>query len=311
MLGTSVRGRVAAHMSEYTTKMRTNPRWAMMFLFSRIQAARRIERMVTGCLPKAAASAVKSCLDTIDPNSAVKDLVQSGMHRPLVLPPVMIEEILEFSNTHLCYSRDNQADGFLPEDYLAVNKHRSTDLLSAYYYEQVADCPAISRLRDDPGLRIIADAYLGEEALATRVRLWWSFPAQRVTDADLHAASQDRFHFDVDGWRVLKFFFYLTPTDEDAGAHRCIVGSHHQRGLRHQFSLVSGHSTKELEKFYNPEQFVTLVGDAGFGFAEDPFSFHTGSVCRSRPRLMLELSFCGTSCYTGSKPPQFGEPRRI
>jgi hypothetical protein len=36
---------------------------------------------------------------------------------------------------------------------------------------------------------------------------------------------------------------------------------------------------------------VTITGRAGTGFAEDPFIFHAGSLCRGRPRLVLELEF--------------------
>ena len=69
---------------------------------------------------------------------------------------------------------------------------------------------------EDPALRSIATAYLGQPALLIRTRLWWSFPAERVSDGDLHLAAQNHFHFDIDGWRTLKFFFYLTPTDDGA-----------------------------------------------------------------------------------------------
>ena len=37
------------------------------------------------------------------------------------------------------------------------------------------------------------------------------------------------------GWRTLKFFFYLTPTDEGARPHKYILGSHRRRKLKHQF----------------------------------------------------------------------------
>ena len=42
-------------------------------------------------------------------------------------------------------------------------------------------------------------------------------PGQRVSDADLHAAAQENYHFDLNAWRSLKFFFYLTATNEQGG----------------------------------------------------------------------------------------------
>jgi hypothetical protein len=136
---------------------------------------------------------------------------------------------------------------------------------------------------------------LGHDAVLIRTRLWWSFPAARVSDEDLHAAAQEKFHFDMNGWRTLKFFFYLTPTTERSGAHRSIIGSHRHRRLRHQFTVTLGRPTEELERLYGQDRFLTITGDAGTGFAEDPFVFHTGSLCRDQPRLILELEYAAAA----------------
>jgi hypothetical protein len=95
----------------------------------------------------------------------------------------------------------------------------------------------------------------------------------------------------MNGWRTLKFFFYLTATSQESGAHRCIVGSHRRRPLKQQFTLTVGRDIEELRDFYGQDRFLTITGEAGTGFAEDPFVFHTGSLCRDQPRLILELEF--------------------
>ncbi len=40
-----------------------------------------------------------------------------------------------------------------------------------------------------------------------------SFPTKSASDADLSRASF-KYHFDLDDWRMLKFFFYLSDVDE-------------------------------------------------------------------------------------------------
>lgn len=102
-----------------------------------------------------------------------------------------------------------------------------------------------------------------------------------MSDVDLHAASQDKYHFDMNGLRTLKFF-YLTPVTEADGPHRCIPGTHRRRPLRHQLSLTVGRPNDELERIYGTERFMTVTGDAGDGFAEDPYVFHIGSLCRDK-----------------------------
>lgn len=119
-----------------------------------------------------------------------------------------------------------------------MNAERAHDVIAAYYFEAVEDCAAISALRSDPALEAIAAAYLGCPTLASRVRMWWSFPANRVSDAALVDAAQEKFHFDMNGWRTLKFFFYLTPVTEADGPHLGILGSHNRRTLRQQLSLT-------------------------------------------------------------------------
>ena len=49
-----------------------------------------------------------------------------------------------------------------------------------------------------------------------------------------------------------------------------------------------GHSTTRT-------WFLTVTGEEGAGFTEDPFLFHTGSLCRKQPRLILELEYGPTS----------------
>jgi len=57
--------------------------------------------------------------------------------------------------------------------------------------------------------------------------------------------------------------------------------------------LTVGRPTAELERIYGKERFLTIIGDAGDAFAEDPYVFHTGSLCRDKPRLILEIEFGG------------------
>ncbi len=103
--------------------------------------------------------------------------------------------------------------------------------------------------------------------------------------------AQERFYFDMNGWRTLKFCFYLMPTDEDAGAHRCIPGSQRRRPIKQQLTLTVGRRTEELEQVHRKDGFLTITGDAATGFAEDPFVFHTGSLYYTNPRLILELDY--------------------
>lgn len=263
----------------------------MMFAFSRINAARRLERFISSADYKEPTAVSRTAFLGLDLQKVVSTLIEDGVYLGLQLPSAVIREIVDFAKEHPCFTKDAPRNGFLPGDYEKANATRERDILAAFYFETASQCPAVTALREDEALRSIASAYLGEPAILMRTRLWWSFPATRISDGDLHLAAQNRFHFDIDGWRTLKFFFYLTPTDEGAGPHQYIRASHRRRKLRHQLTPTTGRPTPQLKDFYAPDEFVTITGDAGFGFVEDPFVFHTGTLCQQRPRLMLEIGF--------------------
>ena len=301
----SLLDRVRARAPAYWPLMKEEPLWAVMFAFSRINAARRLERMISSANYKKPAKVTNTVLSGADPDKVVDTLIDDGVYLGLKLPATIVNEIREFADTHPCFTKDAPDVGFLPGDYKTANAARERDILAAFYFQTAEKCPAVMKLRDDETFYSIASAYLGQPAILMRTRLWWSFPATRISDGDLHLAAQNRFHFDIDGWRTLKFFFYLTPTDEGAGPHQFIRASHRRRKLKHQFTPTTGRPTPQLEEFYKPEEFITITGDAGFGFVEDPFVFHTGTLCRDTPRLMLEIGFGVSAANPAYKKPDF------
>lgn len=68
-------------------------------------------------------------------------------------------------------------------------------------------------------------------------------------------------------------------------------GSHKRRSLKHQLTLLVGHPADEVLKVCGDDSPVTLAGEAGLGFVEDPFGFHMGTVPSRTPRLMMEVGF--------------------
>jgi hypothetical protein len=285
--------------------MQKQPLWAVMFVFSRINAARRLERLISSAGYKKPQKAADTAFPGLDLQDVVTTLIKDGVYQGLKLPDATVEEINAFAAAHPCFTKQEPDKGFLPDTFRDVDKQRASDILAAFYFETVQACPAVMKLRHDEALHSIASAYLGQKAILMRTRLFWSFPAERISEGELYTAAQNRFHFDIDGWRTLKFFFYLTPADEGSGPHRYIRGSHRRRRLQDQFSAFTARPTPQLESYYPPDEFVTITGKSGFGFAEDPFVFHTGSVCRDRPRLMLEIGFGVSAANPAYQNPDF------
>ncbi len=62
--------------------------------------------------------------------------------------------------------------------------------------------------------------------------LWWSFPTAATPLEKLKAAQV--FHYDMDDYRFIKFFFYLTDVDLASGLYVCIRGNHINKKFCHQ-----------------------------------------------------------------------------
>ena len=119
-------------------------------------------------------------------------------------------------------------------------------------------------------------------------RLWWTFVADG-TLLDRRRFGQ-MFHYDLDNYRFVKIFFYLTNVDSTSAPHVCIKGSHRKKRLSYKL-FRRGYYDKELADYYGSDKLLELYGEAGFGFAQDTSCFHKGTTSNSRERVFLFLQF--------------------
>lgn len=287
--------RIFRRAPTYAKYIWERPGWAILIIFGRLHWARRVERFCRSTATIAPAARVdwpeSSLVSAPPPSDILAALRKDGICQNLQINKDAVKDISTFADRNPCSTREKDSISFFNPDFNEFNKKRDRDILSAYYFESVQQCHAIISLQNDPLLLSIAESYIGQKVNNIRCRLWWNFPATRYSDTDLHASAQNKFHFDLNDWRTLKFFFYINDVDEFSAPHRVILGSHRKKKLRHQYTILQGKDETELANFYEPDSFQTITGAAGSGFSEDPFVFHTGSVAISRARLVLELEY--------------------
>jgi hypothetical protein len=164
-------------------------------------------------------------------------------------------------------------------------------VLVAQYFNTEHSCEAIRRLCNDATIQTIATEYLATVPRLVGVDLWWTFPVE-ASEADRRRHAH-LFHRDVDDFRFLKFFFYLTDVGETDGPHVVVKGSHrrpiHSR-MRQRMSLRRL-TDAEVDERFGAGAVHVVLGDAGAGFAEDTFGVHKGTTPTSSPRLILQLQF--------------------
>ncbi len=291
-------GRMAARFPIYWANVRDNPQWLAMFVLGRLLPVRQaLWRLARQTEPR-------DCPTSIFVNSdaavGVEELRREGMHAGLQLPNALCRDILQFAQTTSCFANLSRELEFLPAEYEDAARRFDRPILTGHYFDRIESCPSVAQVRDDLLLHAIATGYLGHKSRVISTRLWWSFPASHASDADLRLASQEKLHFDLDDWRALKFFFYVTRVDHGGGPHVYVRRTHNRRVARHQLTLVVGHPNDDVLQTYGRENKATVLGGPGHGFAMDPFGFHMGTVVRNSPRLMLEVGF-GVSSVLGRR----------
>jgi len=281
--------RMAVRIPTYLADIRENPAWLPMFLLARTIPARKAH-WLTARRSNGAIGNLPTLFKDVDHASAVAALRSDGIFPNLTLPAAITSEIACFASVTPCFGNFDRKIEFHASDHHAAEQQWGRPILSGHHFERALDCPAVRAVQRDPVLSEIARCYLGAQARLITTRIWWSFPT-RAREADRSLASLDKYHFDLDDWRMLKFFFYLVDVDEGTGPHVYVRGSHNKRRIKHQLTLLVGHPAHEIVDFYGKESVTTLTGAAGFGFVEDPFGFHMGTVAKTKPRLMMEVGF--------------------
>jgi len=223
-------------------------------------------------------------------------LARDGYYSGLRLSQAQINTLLDFAYSHPCYA--NRDPGYK----IAVKSPNPDDLnigpgikYASYLHSQDL-CEVMQELKQDPVILAIAHQYLGRPPVFMHSDLLWSFP-RPVDDAEKLAAAQV-FHCDINDYRSLKFFFYLTDVSKHDGAHIYINGTHRRRCLRDQLlgQRLASKADQTIIQTYGENNIVTLTGPAGLGFVGDPYCIHRGgSLDGTTNRLLLQLEF---SLYT-------------
>jgi hypothetical protein len=181
--------------------------------------------------------------------------------------------------------------GFLPHDRQKAESILGKKILLAQYFNAQKNCPVINKIALDPLLNWIALNYIGCVPRYLGATLWWTYPVKAERSEQLKHAQF--FHRDIDDFKFLKFFFYLTDVEAGDGAHWLVSGSHkkapHVR-VKDRF-VTRRFEDGEIEDYYNKTDIIEVCGVKGLGFAEDTLSVHKAASPTRNPRLVLQLQF--------------------
>ena len=185
---------------------------------------------------------------------------------------------------------------------------------ACYRLSDIAATPHVIEIANDPALISLAEQYLGCVPTIYSLNIWWSRPAR-----DEGTRTTQSFHRDIDDYKFLSLFIYLSDVTMETGPHQYAIGTHTKEGLaKILVQSLNLRDTGELKKIQRsqefkkvlaslnrgqsdlaPEHAESIIGDnyksyigpAGTGLIISPAGFHKGLTPRSDSRLMLWVRY--------------------
>lgn len=259
-------------------------RFRTMNMLARFEPVRTIASWGSGTPRAGVRSDIFRDLDT---QSLYATLKRDGIATGIALPNDLRDELLAWSRETPAYGNICKDWGYRNGDREGAEKKAGTKFTVGHYFN-TSDCPAVRRLVNDPLIAEMARAYVGSRAKYLSTHMWWSY-ANDVSDADRNSYAQ-QYHFDLDDYRFMKFFFYLTDVDLESGPHTYMRGTHGAKKMEDLFPMRR-FTDEEVHSQWGAERELKVTGKAGEGFIVDTFGIHKGTPPRAHDRLVIELEW--------------------
>ncbi|MDC0222873.1 hypothetical protein OAK29_02005 [Gammaproteobacteria bacterium] len=206
---------------------------------------------------------------------------QSLLDDGIVINPIEIDKKL-LSNIRASLDGKMCHDPESPEHGYFKASEKPEGIKRAYYQcEDLGKIPGVLEIGNNSEILSYVSKYFGAVPIIDSVYAWWSFPSS-------DKALTQSYHRDIDTLHQLKFFIYLTDVDDDSGPHVYIKRS---KNINLETIKDKSHEDSEIQQIFPEEDKLTIIGESGFNFLGDMFSFHKGLVPKKKPRLLLQFLY--------------------
>ncbi|WP_299900421.1 hypothetical protein [uncultured Aquimarina sp.] len=208
----------------------------------------------------------------------INQLVENGHSDLISIGESKLEKIIDYANEIDYLDIDSKKPYKI--DYSSPTKPGKG---LWYSNDKVISCEQIEQIVYDKNNVEIARKYLGVEPKIKDVRMWWSFPKTENKSTSLYG-----FHYDIDAYKFLKLFIYITDVDSETGPHVIISNTHKRKTIFEKYNRRL--TDKMVEERFNKERIKVMTGKSGEGFFEDTFCYHKGTS-PLKPRLILQIEY--------------------
>lgn len=209
---------------------------------------------------------------------------------PGVLKPSWVGELVDYFSREECFDPYRSKLG----KFRAPGGAPKESHVAFFSNETVALAPHAFEIANHPDVLETVAGFLGAKPTITYMSSWWSLPA-----ADGTAEHAEKFHRDVDDWRFVKLFCYLTDVDDMSGPHMFVRGSHRVNKL----TKLRRFSEEEVESTFGSDKLVKFTGPAGTAFLETTAGVHRGIPVKTKHRLIFQVLYSLRPTIYGPKKP--------
>lgn len=242
---------------------------------------------------------------------------------PSILTPEKLGEIRSYFEANAVHKGPHvySFDG-MPKH---IEKAKQEFSMVGYRFDQVAHAPHLVDTFNDPRLVDMIEGYLGCVPTLYSINAWWSFPA-----SEPQLIHSQHFHRDIDDWRFVTLFLYLTDVDAGSGPHQIVEGSRSAEGLtaliekarkagknvdgfnvRDSFvETAGGKLSSDCEHLFE-SAIVNATGPAGTMWLVDTTNLHRGLLPTRSPRLVVWARYGLGPCVNSADIEQGPIARRL
>lgn len=233
------------------------------------------------------------------PRSLVTDLVDEGQ---ALLGQALTTEQCAETRAHLLERRVRDVYREEVAPWLPLGEGRHPHSHIGYHDDaDVVRAPNLLALANRPDILAIVEAFLGCRPTISYMATWWSY----VTG--ISAQQAENFHRDVDDWRFVKLFVYLSDVDDSKGPHVYVRKSANEATA----GSLRRYTDEEIGAQYPAEDIVFMKGQAGSGFLENTYGIHKGQPVSEGNRLIFQAVYSVSVLPYGPKRPVIGRAEAL
>lgn len=235
--------------------------------------------------PNAPTSFAQLGADFVD--NAIAQLGQHAIASGLTLPPSTTAAIANYARSSLCFEPGREQPFYIDE---VSSSQLDGDRILRGLVAEPDRCLEIAHLRRDPLLLKIVHRYLRYWPTKITTHLTWSVANPLPLQETQKIYPPTRFHYDIAGVNFMTVYFYITSVrDRNDGAHMMIPGTHKRKPL--SLMLSGSHANHVIDHHFGLQRVISILGESGSGFIQDPSCIHRLHPPVEQHRLLLQFRY--------------------